>query len=254
MHEWLAVNGRMLQRIDAEEEMNHSEATKEMAAERYLLDELTPEAREEFEEHVFDCPECAFDLRAGTVFVTETKAQLPALLSTTSAKAKSPEAARKQNFWATLWRPAFAAPAFAALLIVVLYQNLVTFPGLRDSASQPRLVPLAPLHGATRGATHLSLIADRTHGLGLPVDLSPEPGVASAASYAFELRDPQGKTAWTGTIPAPAQGSDGEQPFSLVIPGKMLQNGSYSLMVTSVSSQGERTPVEQYIFDIVVSN
>lgn len=234
--------------------MNHSEATEQMAAERYLLDELTPEAREAFEEHIFDCPECALDLRAGAVFVTEAKVQLPGLEAAASARTKPAKTAEKRNFWAELWRPAFAAPAFAALLIVVLYQNLVTFPALRDASTQPHLVPLAPLHGATRGASHLSLTADRAHGVALPVDLSAEPGVAPAASYALELRDPQGKTAWTGTIAAPAQGTDGDQPFSLVIPGGMLQNGSYSLMVTSVSAQGERTPMEQDIFDIVVSN
>ncbi len=254
MHERLAVIERMLQQIDAEEIMNHSEAIKQMAAERYLLDELTPETREEFEEHVFDCPECALDLRAGTVFVTEAKVQLPALAATAAAKTKAPKTVGKPSFWSVLWRPAFAAPAFAALLMVVLYQNLVTFPSLRDTATQPRIVPLAALHWATRGTSHLSLSADRTHGVALPVDLSAEPGVAPAASYAFELRDPQGKTAWTGTISAPTQETDREQPFSLVIPGKMLQNGSYSLKVTSVSSQGERTPIEQYKFDIVVSN
>ncbi len=234
--------------------MTHSEATEQMAAERYLLDELTPDAREAFEEHVFDCPECALDLRAGTVFVTEARAQLPALEAMAPAKPKRAESARKPSFWSTLWRPAFAAPAFAALLMVVLYQNFVTFPSLRESAAQPHLVPLAPLHGATRGASHLSLTADRAHGVALPVDLSAEPGVATAASYAFELRDPQGKTAWTGTIPAPAQDADSDQPLSHVLPGKMMQNGSYTLMVTSVSGQGVRTPVEQYIFDIVVSN
>jgi anti-sigma factor RsiW len=234
--------------------MNHSEAIEQMAAERYLLDELAPEAREEFEEHVFDCPECALDLRAGIVFVSEAKAQLPGMEAMTTAKAGRAKANGKPNFWAALWRPAFAAPAFAALLVVVLYQNLVTFPALRDSATQPRLVPLAPLHGATRGATRLSLTADRAHGVALPVDLAAEPGVAPAASYAFELRDPQGKAAWTSTIPAPPAGADGEQPFSLVIPGKTLENGTYSLTVTSVSAQGERTPVQEYIFDIVVSN
>jgi Putative zinc-finger len=234
--------------------MNHSEATEQMAAERYLLDELTPEARDAFEDHVFDCPECALDLRAGAVFVTEAKAQLPSLAAMSPAKEKPAKSAGKPSFWAALWRPAFAAPAFAALLMVVLYQNFVTMPALHDSATQPHLVPLAPLHGATRGASHLSLTADRVHGVGLPVDLSTEPGAPPAASYAFELRDPQGKTAWSGTIPAPAQGAADDQPYSLVIPGKTLQNGAYSLTVTSVSAQGERTPVEQYTFDIVVSN
>jgi hypothetical protein len=234
--------------------MNHSEAMEQMAAERYLLDELTPEAREEFEEHVFDCPECALDLRSGTVFVTEAKAQLAGMQAMTSAKAKTAQATGKQSFWAALWRPAFAAPAFAALLLVVLYQNFVTLPALRDAATQPHLVPLAPLHGTARGGSHLSITADRKHGVALPVYLAAEPGMVPAASYAFELRDLQGKTAWTGAIPAPAQGTAEDEPYSLVIPGKTLQTGAYSLTVTSVSAQGERTPVEQYTFDIVVSN
>ena len=51
--------------------MNHSEALKEMAAERYLLDELSPEARDAFEEHMFDCPDCALDVRSGSAFIGE---------------------------------------------------------------------------------------------------------------------------------------------------------------------------------------
>ena len=39
--------------------MNHTEAVEQMAAEGYLLNELTPDARDAFEEHVFDCAECA---------------------------------------------------------------------------------------------------------------------------------------------------------------------------------------------------
>src|ERR1700691_2710648 len=61
------------------EAMEHSQAVEQMAAERYLLNELTPDAREAFEEHVFDCPDCAMDLRAAVAFVDEAKAQLPAL-------------------------------------------------------------------------------------------------------------------------------------------------------------------------------
>ena len=60
--------------------MDHSQAVEQMAAERYLLNELTPEAREAFEEHVFDCHECAMDIRAAAAFVDEAKIQLPALV------------------------------------------------------------------------------------------------------------------------------------------------------------------------------
>ncbi len=60
--------------------MEHNEAVQQMAVERYLLDELTPELREAFEEHVFDCQECTLDLRAGVAFVEEAKVQLPGLV------------------------------------------------------------------------------------------------------------------------------------------------------------------------------
>ena len=50
--------------------MSHDEAVRCFAAEQYLLEELTPELREEFEQHLFDCHECAIDLRAGAAFLT----------------------------------------------------------------------------------------------------------------------------------------------------------------------------------------
>jgi len=153
-----------------------------------------------------------------------------------------------------LWRPAFAAPAFAALLMVLVYQNAVTFPALRGAAGQPHIVPVAPLHGATRGGSHISITASRASGVALPIDLSAQPGMAPAASYSLDLRDPQGKAAWTGSIAAAATAPDGDQPVSVVIPGTMLQSGTYSLTVTSVTAQGQRTPIGQYIFDIVLTN
>jgi Putative zinc-finger len=234
--------------------MNHTEAVEQMATERYLLDELAPDARDAFEEHVFDCPDCALDLRAGAVFVHEAKAQLPSMLYRPAAPATVAPAREKSNFWASLWRPAFAAPAFAALLMVLVYQNAVTFPALRGAAGQPHIVPVAPLHGATRGGSHISITASRASGVALPIDLSAQPGMAPAASYSLDLRDPQGKAAWTGSIAAAATAPDGDQPVSVVIPGTMLQSGTYSLTVTSVTAQGQRTPIGQYIFDIVLTN
>jgi hypothetical protein len=233
--------------------MNHSEAVEQMASERYLLNELTPDARDAYEEHLFDCPECAVDLRAGAVFVREAKAQLPELVVSRASNATT-KSGENRRFRFSLWRPAFAAPAFAALLIVVGYQNFVTFPALRESANEPRLAPLAQLHSATRGATLPTFTADRTQGVALPVDLVIDPEMAPAASYSFDLRDPQGKLVWTSSLPAAAQGTGSDQSFSLTIPGSMLQSGSYSLMVTSVTGQGGRTPVEQYNFDIVMTN
>ena len=48
--------------------MEHELAIKSLAAERYLLDEMTSQERDEFEEHFFGCSECADAVRTGTAF------------------------------------------------------------------------------------------------------------------------------------------------------------------------------------------
>jgi hypothetical protein len=238
------------------EAMEHSQAVEQMAAERYLLNELTPEAREAFEEHFFDCPDCALDLRAAAAFMDEAKAQLPALSASASvpspAGAVKPRAKRDQ--WFSWLRPAFAVPAFAALLLVVGYQNLVTMPGLRAEADQPRLLAWTPLHGATRGGARATIPADRQHGVDLPIDLTPLPGSPAYGSYAFDLVDSQGKTVWTGSIAAPAAGESGAQRISLAIPAAMLRQASYTVAVSGVGSDGERTPIDKYTFDLVFTD
>jgi len=235
--------------------MDHSEAVRQMAAERYLLDELTPDAREAFEEHVFDCPECALDLRAAAVFVDEAKAQLPELAERRPAQA-TPAAGKprvKRDGWFSWVRPAFAVPAFATLLMVVCYQNLVTLPGLRTEATQPRLLPWIPMHGATRGGAGIEITADRVHGVALPLDLSPQPGVDAYPSYSFDLLDPQGKLIWTGAMTAPPAGDSGGQRILLAIPGAMLHNGAYTVAVSGVGPHAERTPIEKYLFNLVLA-
>ena len=233
--------------------MDHSEALQQKAAERYLLDELTPDAREAFEAHFFDCPECALDLRAGAAFVEEAKTQLPELASAPPASipSRSAQLKIKRKWWLSWLQPYFAAPVFATLLLVIGYQNLVTYPALRASADQPRLLPWAPLHGSTRGG--LTITADRRHGVALPVDLPQEP-TGAYASYSFGLYDPQGKLAWTGVAAAPADDASESQRLSLVIPGATLKDGSYTIAVSGIAAHGERTEIEKFIFDLHVSD
>ena len=50
--------------------MDHNEALGIQASVRYVLGELPPSLREEFEEHYFDCVECSLDLEATVAFVT----------------------------------------------------------------------------------------------------------------------------------------------------------------------------------------
>jgi Putative zinc-finger len=229
--------------------MDHNEAIKEMATERYLLNELTPELRDAFEEHAFNCPECALDLRAGSTFIDIAKGELPGLVAA-SASPSHVESARpvKKTFdWQSWLRPAFAVPAFTALLALVSYQNLSTIPSLRKAASEPNVLPSTAFHAGTRGSTHTAVEADRTHGAALSIELPQDSGYAS---YVFELYDPQGKQLWTQTISASQAGSAGDGTVSLLIPGAGLVQGTYRLSISGADAKGARTEIDRRALDL----
>jgi anti-sigma factor RsiW len=234
--------------------MNHSEAVEQMAVERYLLGEFDADAREDFEEHMFGCPECALDARVATVFIEEAKSEL-GRVAPSQPEVKS--FAKKENgrsHWLVWLRPAFAAPVFAALVMLIGYQNLVTLPSLRKAATQPAIIPVAPLSGGTRGENRTTVAADRVHGLAVPVDIPLDPAIGTFVSYSFELYNPQGKLAWSGTIPAPAQSSTGDLQFSFVVRGGMLKSGTYRVSISGTGAHGETTPIENYVFNVAPTN
>ena len=239
--------------------MDHAQAVEQMAAEQYLLNELTPAAREAFEEHLFDCQECALDIRAGSAFVDEAKIQLPELAAepvrrAASGASRPVDSAAEKSGWLNWWRPAFALPAFAALLAVVGYQNLVTYPALRESAEAPRLTPLVAAHGATRGGESIAVNADRKAGIALPIDIEQEPGMPAFASYSFQLSDPAHKVVWTSTASLPEGGASADRRLSLEISGGMLRDGTFTLAITGVGSNGERTPLQRLVFGVHLTN
>jgi Putative zinc-finger len=229
--------------------MDHNAALEQMVIERYLLDELPAELREQFEEHLFDCPECTLDLRAGAFFVEEAKVQLPEL--SRSSFVPQPggaiKPARRDRDWLAWLRPAFAVPTFAALVAVIAYQNLATIPSLRSASAQPRLVPWVSFHTGTRGDAHLDVPADRAEGAGVLIEI---PQTSGYASYQFELDDPQGKHFWTHMAAASFPSATGGGMFSLVIPGTGLQQGSYTLVTSGITPQGGRAEIDRRILDI----
>ncbi len=228
--------------------MDHTEAVQEMATERYLLNELTPEVRDAFEEHMFDCQECAMDVRAGSVFLEEAKAQLPQITAPAAKKAPERERAANKKPWWTFWTmPGFAAPVFAALLGVIAYQNIALIPGLRTAATEPLLLPWTSVHAGTRGAAPTLVTADRKQGAVVLIDLPQE---ASYASYAYDLSDPQGKQIWSQTVVANSQNESDAETLSLFIPGSGLKEGSYTLNLYGISPQGARTSIGRRSLDV----
>jgi len=53
--------------------MDHDVVVRQQMTEKYLLDELSPTERDEFEEHFFDCADCAIDVRAGSTLIEQGK-------------------------------------------------------------------------------------------------------------------------------------------------------------------------------------
>src|SRR6266481_5360651 len=123
--------------------MDHKDAVRLRATERYLLNELDPDQLDQFEEHLFDCPDCAVDVRTAAMFVEQSKNVLAADRATMRAPAAVPARER----WLSWFRPAFAMPAMAVILAVVGYQNF----SLRKSLHEPRLLPWAQVNVGTYG-------------------------------------------------------------------------------------------------------
>lgn len=146
--------------------MDHNESLKLQAVEKYILGELSPLLRAQFEEHYFDCADCALNLRAGVAFAAASRqyfAEAPAPASV------DPEPRRSWFGWL---RPFVAVPAFAALLFVIGYQNLVTIPHMRQPGSAVDAQAEAP--------PSFSLVDSTVHG-------SSGSRVAVAPGQAFDL-------------------------------------------------------------------
>src|SRR5258706_16430100 len=130
--------------------MDHTEASQLMIAEKYLLDELSPESRDQFEEHFFGCTECALDVRAGAALVEQMKVVLsePA----PGHQERVPVPVSGKSAWLGWLRPALVLPVLAALLVLIGYQNLVTYPQLQMAANAPQVLPFASINLNNRGA------------------------------------------------------------------------------------------------------
>jgi len=92
--------------------MNHETAVKIQAAERYVLDEFSPEERTDFEEHYFACAECADDVRAASILAANAKVVIAEEEADTQAALHSPGRRR--------WRLSWGLVASAALNLVLL--------------------------------------------------------------------------------------------------------------------------------------
>src|SRR6266436_1169836 len=170
--------------------MDHDMVVRQKMTERYLLDELDPDARDEFEEHFFDCPDCALDVRAGALFVEQSKAVLAEKSEPVSAGLPVTAPIPARPGWFVWLRPAFAAPAMVLLLAVIGYQNLVTYPKMQQAANRPRVLPWASVNVGTWGSGGPVIPTRLGEGFLLFVRIPPD---GSYSRYVADLYNAAGK-------------------------------------------------------------
>jgi hypothetical protein len=223
--------------------MDHTAVVRQKMTERYLLDELDSELRNEFEEHYFDCPECALDVSAGAQFAGHTKTVL-AERSEPAAVHATPRPSPVAGWFAWL-RPAFAAPALALLLAVVSYQNLVTYPGFQSELNRPRVLPAVSVNVGTWGAGGPSTVVPAGKGLLLFVRIPPD---GAYARYTADLHSPSGKLEGSFTI-EPAAGQD---QWPVTIPSIHRDAGAYTLAIHGITAAGERKDLGTTSFELQI--
>jgi hypothetical protein len=226
--------------------MEHSDAIRLRAAEKYVLGELSSQLRDEYEDHYFACQECAMELKATVAFVDGSRTALCAEHLVVSRK---PETIPAVGGWFGWLRPVFAVPIFAALLLVLGYENLVTIPRLRsESATEivrqnADLVSLIGMN--SRGDDAKALQIHGTKPTILEVDIPPtsEPPMSEFSGYLCRLQDEAGRSIYEYRVSA----SEAKNTVHLVVsPGK-LETQKYSLVIFGEGPANPQVPSQKEI-------
>jgi anti-sigma factor RsiW len=195
--------------------MDHQEAVRQQLVERYMLGELTTVQQDEFEAHLFVCPQCSEELRAAAILVDNARAVFRAEAGRPSgadaAEARQRGGGAAPGFlhrlaqWMTL-PPVAQAAALTLLLAVVCYQNLFQIPSLRgdiEASRAPREVPAFALLPVTRGDDQVLTVPSGARSVVVSFDLTA-PG---DSGHVCVFIDESGRE-WLKLEGAPAPGKE----------------------------------------------
>jgi hypothetical protein len=135
------------------------------------------------------------------------------------------------------------------LLGVIVYQNFVIYPSLKNTVAElrtPQILPAASLIGSnSRGGVTPSVKIHAGEPFLLFVDI---PGDARFSSYVAELQGPDQHREWS--LPVPTQATKDTVPIR--VPAGTVTSGRYTLVVLGVSGTGQDTEVGRYPFNLAV--
>ena len=206
--------------------MNHADAKLSNAAERYVLKELPDAESEGFEEHFFDCPECALDVRH-LALMSEAIRECPI-----HASAGRPVAARGSNWldgvreW---WSRPIVGLAAAAAILWLTVLSAYQARELRQQFKPQATVSFLLLPDA-RGTVTTVSSHDASQVVVLEADLPGSIGGIKWEVRRIGANEPIGE----GEAVSPRSGS----VLKVILPPSYLAAGEYSLAVRSVVDGG----------------
>jgi hypothetical protein len=227
--------------------MDHNEAIRLQAAEKYVLGELSRDLRDAYEEHYFDCAECALEVKAAAAFVDVGREVLRSDRLEARAAARG---TKSPGGWFLWLRPAFAVSALAVLLLVVGYQNFVTIPqakkDLAVNGGQLFTSSFSLQMANVRGGNEVKVQIHPNEAFALKFDFTPS---RTFDSYLCRLQDEAGRTLLEEMVP----GSSTNKEAQLAVRGGLVKPGKYNLVFTGVpgsSDQGSGQEVLRLGFSV----
>lgn len=222
--------------------MDHLDADKMKAVERYMLGDLSVAEVEEFERHFFDCPQCSEELRALTIFQENARAVfIEQDLAPMPASVTVPESAAS---WWQRFSPLSAhrqwAMALGALLIGILSGY-----GLFASRENVQAVSAYPLYAQARGEETIVAPAAGSEFYTLYLDRTWDGEYASYRAVLREASSPGSeKFALAVDVGAPGDA------IHVLVPTHKVAAGRYVLVMQGVSGTGKETELATFPFTL----
>jgi hypothetical protein len=228
--------------------MDHLDAKRLHAAEKYVLGELAPEQRDAYEEHYFDCLECAEDVKAAAIFVSASREVLREESVAVSApvRGKAPATPRRLAWL----RPLIAVPALGVLILTIVYSSRQSKPQVGEITAPGQALVFSPsfgLRGGDRLENEKTVVQVRgSQAFQLRFDFLPAQNRVFDL-YTGELQDKSGHALLEFKIPADRVSRE----VNLVVPAGLLRPGEYSLMLfgsDATPGSSAKQGLEKFIF------
>jgi hypothetical protein len=197
--------------------MEHQEAIDTLAAEGYLLDELTDAERNEFELHFADCESCFAHVRDGVRFIHA--------LPPPAKEGKPPS----NSHW-----PAMAAAASLAFVLTAGIGDRAFMAPLRMQIAELRRPHIATLYRVAPNRAEVPDLAGNLDSI-LEFDVvTPTP----APPYTCTIVNARGEK----QLSFPVSAKEAKEPVRVAIPAGSLRPGNYSVIVAGQGGRPDTIP------------